>query len=488
MSNRVSPVVYGIETEYSHMIGRAGGEIREIVGACHSQDVGLGLYEAPDDPGTEGITGREWVDAAESVGLQMNNEGMLSNGGKFYLDVSGVEYCTPETTTAEEAVVRSFDGDEIVLAIMKNLCDEEVIASAQINRRIVDHNRQSRGVHLNTATKLKYSDDDVDEFVARLAAMNVAKGSIFGSGGLLVDERGNTNFHHSPRLSITDRTSLPAGHYYQRMLVRVPFKTDMGGISRVESVSGDALNFAWPLRGSLVLTKATIGLLELGHHQDLPRLVFGSEVNSAHFVGRHGHEARLVVDVGDAEPKKFSPLDIIRQYAQVALAVNETEGFLDDEALQVLPEIIETADMMTDDIFSVADRVESAYRLLAMIRKMEADHIPISSEKMCRFDYAWDKVGGGIAETLRSRGRGWHGFSPRSHRRVYKERLVPPQDTRARIRGNFILQAEGTDCSNWTQIGNTEADWVRLHPLVSNADEVDALAKPRVRARLIPTE
>lgn len=465
---QISPAVYGIETEYSHMIATAENGVYEIVGECHSADVELGLYAAPRESGTDQILSDELYLAAEGQGMKVNGRGFLSNGGRIYFDTSGVEYATPETTTAEEAVVRSFDGDEIVLGALEGLRHAEIIQSFQLNRRVVDHNRNSRGVHINTTTDLPASMEYDPEGVRHLATLNAAKGAIFGSGGLLINKDGQTEFHHSPRLSITDRLSSDGDDYEHRPLVRHEYKSDFSAISRIETVTGDALNFAWPLRASMVMTNAVVGLMELGLDDRLPLLASGSEVLYARLIGRNGNNCLVRLEQpGSSELRVASPLDVITMIAETALTVDSNEGFLDKEAHQVLPEIIETADMMANDLSSVADRVESVYRLLAMLRKMETDHLPLDSERMCRFDYAWDKVGGGIAETLRGKGRGWLGFKPGYIRRQQKQRLVPPQDTRARVRGNFIRDTEGTDNSDWPFVGNDKQFVKWLHPLTS---------------------
>ncbi len=192
-SPQISPNVYGIETEYSCMVTLPGSVIHEIVGSCHSVDAQLGLYQEPKEKGTASLSQRFMNVGLRNMGIYRNiGSGMMSNGARFYIDPSGPEYATPETSTAEEATHRMFDGDSVVLGIFEHLRKTDRIEGYQINRRIVDHNRTSRGIHLNTMTSL--DEEPGHTTITNLATLNVVKGAIFGSGGLLIDEKVDQHF------------------------------------------------------------------------------------------------------------------------------------------------------------------------------------------------------------------------------------------------------------------------------------------------------
>jgi len=443
------------------MLKLPGDVIHELVGSCHSIDAKIGLYQEPQAKGSSALTNKSLRMALASMGIRNNPLGMLSNGGRFYIDPSGPEYATPETSSAEEAVIRSYDGDRILLGVFEYLRRESVLEGYQANRRIVDHNRTSRGIHLNTTTKLNNTQpsQSVRDW---LATLNVAKGAMFGSGGLLRSEDGSTSYHHSPRLSVT---TSQAGHYEQytqRPLVRFPFKKDHDKLSRIETVTGDALNFAWPMRASLVATNALVGLIELGYGDKLPKLV--EPVTAAQTIGEYGHDARLLVSDNRDAVSINRPLDVMRRICELIVEVNRIEEFLDGESDQVIGEIIDVADRMTADPYSVADQVESMGRLLAMEIKMEKDGLTLDSERMCRFDYAWDWLDGGIAERLREKGKaGWQGMKSRPSSSK-KQLATPPQNTRAKVRGEAIKQAASDNTSDWHRIEREGIDHY-LHPL-----------------------
>lgn len=471
MPERVpSPAVYGIETEYSCMLRFPGDVVEEIVGSCHSPDTKLGLYVQPKKKGSDHIGDGAMNQALFQLGIERTDWGMLSNGGRLYTDPSGPEYATPETRTAAGAVHRSFDGDEILYGVFNHLRGKGALEGFQINRRIVDHNRSSRGIHLNTTTSLPTEPDFLT--VNYLATLNVAKGSMFGSGGLLLDSQGRTAFYHSPRLALTNCLSAEYAAYTKRPLVRYPFKPD-GELSRIETVTSDALNFAWPLRASMVLTKALTDVIELGYGGRLPLL--RDPERAANTVGKHGYNCHVAVHSGNSF-KGVRPLDLIRQICELVLEVDdEYEGHLDQESRQVIPEIIEIADTMAKDPFSVAGVVESVARYVTMKRKMEEKGFKWDSEAMCRLDYAWDWIGGGIAEGLRKGTKkvGWDGFRQGYSALDTKKWLaVAPTNTRAHLRGALILEGKSQNASDWHNFDFNDGCGAStyVHPLTTDVD------------------
>jgi hypothetical protein len=461
-SSRV-PNVYGIETEYSCLLTLPGDVIYEIVGTCHSVDAQLGLYVQPKSKGTEHITGVAITKASEEIGLYRTSTGMLSNGARLYIDPSGPEYATPETRTAEEAVHRTFDGDDILLALFGRLRESGVLEGFQVNRRIVDHNRSSRGIHLNTTTSLPAGEKPAEYVRNALFTLNVVKGAIFGSGGLLVNKNGETHFHHSPRLSVTNTTDADFHFFTVRPLVRHPFKAEGDSLARIETITSDALNFGWPLRASLVATNSLIRMLERRPDISLP--ILRQPIRAAHIVGRYGYENHISIVRENGQNIGEKPLTILRNIGELILSVDATESILDDEAKQVLPEIIDVADRMAVDPESVAAQVESMARLIAMRGKMEKTGAKLNSERMCRFDYAWDWLGGGLAERLRNKNlAGWQGFT-QGHRSegpdaAKKRRNSPPVNTRAKIRGDMIDDYAGEVDVEWDGTEHTY-----FHPL-----------------------
>src|SRR5690348_15551120 len=122
-----SPNVYGIETEYTYLLTLPGGVEHELVGRCHSVDRRLGLNVTPSESSTDFVTNSLLRNSLYDIGIVLGGKGMLSNGARIWTDPSGLEYATAETSSAEEAVLRSYDGDEIMLRLFQQWRDQGVI-------------------------------------------------------------------------------------------------------------------------------------------------------------------------------------------------------------------------------------------------------------------------------------------------------------------------------------------------------------------------
>lgn len=470
-----TPTVYGIETEYSCLIGfpneqdPSKNSYYELVGECHTSDPQeIFSKKIPQSGGVEIPDEQIQSVLQKNLGIyrteRKSSNGFMSNGARLYQDESGLEYCTPETRTAQEAVLRCFDGDEIVLDLLEGLRRNEVITGYQVNRRIVDHNRSARGIHLNTTTSQDIIlNIDHSPHQDAVATLNIAKGAIFGSGGLLLNSDGDTEYHHSPRLSVTKE--LWEGGNREVAIIRYPFNTD-GVLARMETVSSDALNFGWPLRASMVVTNALMGLLELKKDYSFP--VITLPIETAQQVGQYGNELKVQVYDENRGYQMVKPLDVMTAICEDLLIADNEIGYFDEESRQVIPEIIDVIDRMKVDESSVATQVESVARKIAIERRMSQGGHSIGSEKLCRYDYYWDKLQGGLAENLRqNKDVGWYGFDDRRNdRKAVKQRIVtPPQDTRAKIRGEEVLNSKGKSRVHWHYTGDIIGAKGYIHPL-----------------------
>ncbi|MDQ3093987.1 MAG: proteasome accessory factor PafA2 family protein [bacterium] len=444
--------VFGIETEYTMTVDYPGAAASDFRGSCH--DAQQPICRLPEKSPTHllrqeqvlGYLGRFGIVAAEDY---------LSNGGRFYFDISGPEYCTPETRTVEEAVERSFDGDYLVYSAFLDLVDDGVLNAFQFNRRSADHAGQSRGMHLNISVPDYLSlITDTSEMVDLHSSLNVAKAALLGSGGLMIDEDGITKFFHSPRLALSAELDSTGSTGSVKPLYRSLVKGD-NGVGRLETVTTDALNFPWPLKASMVLTEALQDLINEGVTDGLPRIQDPECISL--WVGEHGPEACVDVDLPDGGQQTITALDLLMTYATDFLRINEIKPVFRDEVVRTLQETIDVGNRYKRDPINAATQVESVARLFALNRKLEDRGAPIDSEIACKFDFYWDKIGGGLAERLRESNKaGRLGFKqPHSGRARSKRLAAPPNDTRAAIRSQLIKQG-GLHLVNWHYVGDEQ--------------------------------
>lgn len=400
---------------------------------------------------------------------------MLSNGACFYIDVSGAEYCTPEVTSAEEAVHRTYDGDRLVYGALSQLRQTGRIHSFQLNRRSADHAGTSRGIHHNFALPssvepTQYWDTPT---VNALTATEIAKALIAGSGGLMRNkETSETQFFYSPRLALTNNL-WGNDALADRGLLRKFISLDTGCF-RYESICNDATNSPWALRASLVLMNSVLRLIEADMHYDLPR-IYGI-LHAAHDVGIHGNNTSIELLDSDYENTlTVKPVDVLEEIVTQLIEAHEAHGILDSEMRQVLGEILDVAQLMRQDVELVAPVVEAVQRKL-FLDKILSETVDYESTAMCRRDFLWDMIGDGVAQRVREeKGIGWLGFKRPYNINERKRRMTTaPRDTRATVRGRILSDQEnydGHEVMDWGTIIKDKTTRYKLHPLATNLKE-----------------
>ncbi len=123
--------IIGLETEYGCLVDglgpRAVAQIRDWIFERHR----FGLIDRHD---------RDWDEPP-------GNGGFLFNGGRIYLDMGHVEYCTPECATVADVVRYDRAGDRMLLQAVKALGLEERVSFFRNN--IDHHSGATFGCHEN---------------------------------------------------------------------------------------------------------------------------------------------------------------------------------------------------------------------------------------------------------------------------------------------------------------------------------------------------
>lgn len=474
----VSPNLFAVESEHMHDIRynvpRGSGDVLEAdnVG-CHTG--GTLTFDEPDVHPLRDVAYANMGEALAELGIDRKNT-FLSNGGRLYKDPSGLETATAESVTAAEATLRSLDESWLVEKLFGLLLQKDIIAGYDVNRKAVDHFGLSRGIHLNTSMNPEFMQSSANtvRFINTFTLLNIAKGALFGSGGLMISRQdGRTHYYHSPRLAVVTQHQ-SRGSSTAKSLVRMPDKYDYGTL-RVEHTTSDALNFAFPLQASLVMARAATMLLEAGHEGNLPRVI--DPVRTAYRVGKLGANATIYALTKEGKDVQLSPLDVLRNIAERALTLPEVGIELTTEIEQVLKNIILVADTTSKDMFGANTQVESVLRLQKLLKRVEElehayPHLKKeeggawNSPELCRQDYLWDRVGSGTAEALRNKGVvGWLGFAKPDTMTERKKRIVtPPQNTRACLRAAAVKN-KTQEVTDWSEICVSPSRTIKLHPL-----------------------
>src|SRR5688572_4442784 len=123
--------IMGLETEYGCLVKGAGtraiAQIRDWFFERHRH----GLVDQHD---------RGWDEPP-------GNGGFLFNGGRIYIDMGHLEYCTPECATLQDVVRYDRAGDRLVLEALKTLGLENSVSF--IRNNIDHHTGATFGCHEN---------------------------------------------------------------------------------------------------------------------------------------------------------------------------------------------------------------------------------------------------------------------------------------------------------------------------------------------------
>ena len=112
MSQRIT----GLETEYGCLI-QPPAQVQDVLPRVRDW-----LFEN-DRYGLIDLHDRDWDEPA-------GNGGFLFNGGRIYIDMGHMEYCTPECTTLLEILQQDYAGDALLMACAKTLGQKSDNAAA----------------------------------------------------------------------------------------------------------------------------------------------------------------------------------------------------------------------------------------------------------------------------------------------------------------------------------------------------------------------
>jgi len=123
--------ITGLETEYGCLVGGLGSRVVAAVRDWIFEHQRYGLIDRHD---------RDWDEPP-------GNGGFLFNGGRVYLDMGHVEYCTPECATVTDVVRYDRAGDRLLLEAVKSLGVAEQVSFFRNN--IDHHTGATFGCHEN---------------------------------------------------------------------------------------------------------------------------------------------------------------------------------------------------------------------------------------------------------------------------------------------------------------------------------------------------
>jgi len=375
----------------------------------------------------------------------------LENGSRLYLDVgSHPEYATPECDSIYDAVVHDKAGERILESLAasaeERLRDEGIRGTVYLFKNNTDSAGNSYGCHENYLTG---RSDDGSRHAEVLIPFLVSRQIFTGAGKIVQTARG-------PVYSITQR----ADHIWETMSsattrsrpiinTRDEPHADAERYRRLHVIVGDSNMSEYTTFLKIGSTACMLRMLED------PRVVLRdmSLENPIRAIRYISHDPTCRRTVVLANGREVSALDIQREYLDRALRYADTKGFppLEQRALEMWEHCVSTIE---NDPLKLDREVDWVIKW-HLIESYRARHgLTLGDPKTQLLDLQFHDIdtSRGLFYKLQSRGLVERVASDSDIENALTE---PPQNTRARLRGEFIRAAK-------EKKRDYTVDWVHL--------------------------
>lgn len=304
--------ITGLETEYGCLLDSAApsviGRIRDWFFEQHR----YGLVDRRD---------RGWDEPA-------GNGGFLYNGGRIYVDMGHIEYCTPECATVSDVVRYDRAGDRLLLRAVQALGLE---GKVNFFRNNIDHHSGATfGCHENFSL-LRVAPFTTENLLSLLAFLTLR---VVFTGSGRVGGAGRGNEPPTAHFQISQRADFIENDFYEwvqhnRAIVNTRDEplADPRKYRRLHLIHGDTHVLPSALYLKLGSTRLVLDLLEA---DDLPQIALADAVSALRAVSHQPHAPWLVPLADGREANVVELLSEFRQRAQRRFAGrdSETDGIL----------------------------------------------------------------------------------------------------------------------------------------------------------------
>jgi proteasome accessory factor A len=375
----------------------------------------------------------------------------LKNGARLYLDVgSHPEYATPECDSLESLVAHDKAGERVLEGLVvdaeKRLHDEGIAGDIYLFKNNTDSAGNSYGCHENF---LVGRHGEFSRLADVLIPFLVTRQLICGAGKVLQTPRGAVYCISQRAEHIWEGVSSATTRSRPIINTRDEPHADAERYRRLHVIVGDsnmneATTFLKVGSADLVLRMIEEGVA----FRDL------TLENPIRAIREISHDLTGTRPVRLAAGRTASALDIQREYYGKAVDFLARTGE-DSSAKRVLELWGRTLDAIDKQDLSLIDREIDWATKYQLIERYRGKHdLPLSSPRVAQLDLAYHDI---------SRTRGLYYLLQRkaaverivSDLAIFEAKSVPPQTTRAKLRGDFIRRAQ-------ERRRDFTVDWVHL--------------------------
>jgi proteasome accessory factor A len=375
----------------------------------------------------------------------------LRNGARLYLDVgSHPEYATPECDSVDELVVHDKAGERILEGLLvdaeRRLREEGIAGDIYLFKNNTDSAGNSYGCHENY---LVGRHGEFGRLADVLIPFLVTRQIICGAGKVLQTPRGAVYCVSQRAEHIWEGVSSATTRSRPIINTRDEPHADAERFRRLHVIVGDSNMSETTMLLKVGATDLVLRMVEAG--VVMRDLTLENPIRAIREVS-HDMTGRRKVRL--ANGREASSLEIQSEYLDKARDFVDRRG-ADPVVLRVLDlwertvRAVETGNL--DDVAREIDWV-TKYQLIERYRRKY--DLPLSSPRVAQLDLAYHDVhrGRGLYYLLERRGS-----VDRVARdlAIFEAKSVPPQTTRARLRGEFIRRAQ-------EKRRDFTVDWVHL--------------------------
>ncbi len=375
----------------------------------------------------------------------------LRNGGRLYLDVgSHPEYATPECDNIVDLVTHDKAGERIVEGLVadadRQLREEGIAGDIYLFKNNTDSAGNSYGCHENY---LVPRQEDLGRLTAILMPFLVTRQMICGAGKVLQTAHGTVYCVSQRADHIWEGVSSATTRSRPVINTRDEPHADAEQYRRLHVIVGDANMSETTLLLKIGSTNLVLRMIEGG--AVIPDMTLDNPVRAIREIS-HDMTGRSRVRLTDG--RELSALEIQYEYLTCARDFARTHG-LDAVSERVLELWERTLDAIeTGNLDKIAREIDWVTKFQLIERYRARHDLPLSAPRIAQLDLAYHDV---------RRGRGLYYLLQRngvvnrvtSNLDIFEAKSIPPQSTRAKLRGEFIRQAQekGRDVT---------IDWVHL--------------------------
>src|SRR5271167_338829 len=376
----------------------------------------------------------------------------LENGARLYLDVgSHPEYATPECDKISDVVVHDKAGEWILGGLVSGaqarLREEGIRGEVYLFKNNTDSVGNSYGCHENYLTE---RNDEFNRYTEVLIPFLVSRQIYAGAGKVLQTARGAVFCLSQRAEHIWEGVSSATTRSRPIINTRDEPHADAERFRRLHVIVGDSNMSEYATFLKVGTTSILLAMLE-DSSTVLRDLTLENPIRAIREIS---HDITCQRRVRLANGREMRAIDIQSEYLERALRFRDRRGLLPEEDLALDMWERALSAIETGNLDKIAREIDwvTKYQL---IERYRAKHdLPLSSPRVAQLDLAYHDVhrGRGLYYLLQRRGA-----VARTARDIdiFEAKSVPPQTTRARLRGEFIRRAQ-------ERRRDFTVDWVHL--------------------------